>query len=256
MAPWQANVGVEGGIRNRTTQIDCTKPPYNAHADGSDTTAQIQACLNGIANDQVAYLPAGTYTLASTLNMVSNRTLRGAGPDVTTLLFTVQLGNDIFFNGGYTDPSNGAVGLPIVSGYTKDSTQLVLSNASSFAAGNFVYITELNDPNIPVDINVDGGCNWCGFLNGTRARIQFSKVTAVNTVTNTITITPPMLFTYSAANAPLAYKSQANPPVQYAGVEGITVKNIGAYVANQGARVPVEFQGANNSWLKNVKVDT
>ena len=95
LASWQGNVGVEGGIPVRTTQVDCTKAPYNAHADGTDTTGNIQACLNGIAGGQVAYLPGGTYTLTSNISMPSNKTLRGAGPDATILLFTASIGRDI-----------------------------------------------------------------------------------------------------------------------------------------------------------------
>src|SRR5438046_6636749 len=60
---WQGNVGVENGIPNRTTQVDCTAAPYNARADGFNTASNIQSCLNGIAAGQVAYLTAGTYTL-------------------------------------------------------------------------------------------------------------------------------------------------------------------------------------------------
>lgn len=101
LVTWQGNVGVEGGIPTRMTQIDCTAVPYNVHADGVDTSGNIQACLNGIASGQVAYLPAGMYTLASTISIPSNKTLRGAGKDNTILNFTnLSLTNDVIIYGG------------------------------------------------------------------------------------------------------------------------------------------------------------
>lgn len=252
LVTWQGNVGVEGGIPIRTAEVNCTLAPYNAHADGVNTAANIQACLDGIDTGQVAYLPAGTYSLASTLSIPSNKTLRGAGPGATILLFTADLSNDIRISqGNYTDITN-VTGISIVSGCTKGSNQLVLSDASGFAPGNFVYISELNDPAIPVVItNTNGTCNWCGVYgsNGTRARLQLTKVTAVNGAA--ITINPPMYFTFASANTPLAHK--APNYVQYAGIENLTIKNAGT--ALTATRKPVVFQGAANSWVKNVTLD-
>jgi Pectate lyase superfamily protein len=198
---WQGNVGVEGGIPTRTTLINCTLPPYNAHADGINTRNEIQACLNALAPGQVCYLPPGIYSLGAQLTIPSNVTLRGAGADSTTLLFTVQLGNDILIGGNYSDAGLGGQ-INITSGYTKGSTQLVLQNAASLTAGKFIYVSELNDPTIPVNItNTNGTCNWCGLYgtNGTRARLQLTKVTAVNG--NTVTINPAMYFNFSAGNS-------------------------------------------------------
>ena len=249
---WQGNVGVEGGIPNRTMEVNCTSAPYNAHADGVNTADNIQACLDGIDTGQVAFLPAGTYTLTSTISIPSNKTLRGAGPGATILLFTADLSNDIKISqGNYTDITSVA-GISIVSGCTKGSNQLVLSDASGFAAGNFVYVSELNDPTIPVVIsNTNGTCNWCGVYgsNGTRARLQLTKVTAVSGTT--ITINPLLYFTFSNANTPLAHK--APKYVQYAGIENLTIKNSGTTLT--ATRKPVLFQGAANSWVKNVTLD-
>ncbi len=247
LVAWQGNVGVEGGIPSRTTQIDCTASPYNAHADGLNTASNIQACLNGIGANQVAYLPVGNYTLTATINMPSNKTLRGAGMDSTILLFTTQLGTDISIYGGYTDVSQSP-GVSIVSGYTKGSNQLVLSSASGFVPGSFVYITELNDPSIPVS----GLCNYCGLYGagGTRTRLQLAKVTAVNG--NIITIDIPMYFTFSSSNSPQANRAPFNY-VQYAGIEDLTIKNVGTSLSS--ARKNVFMQGAANCWVKNVKAE-
>lgn len=247
---WQGNVGVKGGVPLRTQEINCVTN-YGVHADGNDTSPQIQACINGISNSQVAYLPAGTYTLTSTLNLRSNKTLRGESSETTTLLFTnTALTNDINISGGYTNYPDAPI--TILSGYTKGSTQLELNNASSFAPGSFVYLTELNDTSIPVSIAGTGGtCTYCGIYGaaGTRARVQISEVVAVNG--NTVTISPPLYFTMSAGNSPKANKTPAY--IQFAGIENIKVKNGGT--TKSSYRRNIHFQGAANCWVKNVKVE-
>lgn len=245
---WQGSVGVEGGIPNRTIIRNCVTL-YGVHADNSDTSSEINNCLNSIGNGEVAYLPAGTYIVTSQIKIPSNKTLRGAGQQYTIILSNADLSNIITIGNGYTDSS----GVSIVSGYTKGSTQLVLSDATSISVGNFIYIDELNDSSIPVDINGDGGpCTYCGRYgtNGTRARLQIVKVTGKSG--NTIDINPPLLFSLSSGNFPLATKTPTY--TQYAGVENLTVKN-GSGTWNS-TRKNILMQGTANCWVKNVKIDT
>jgi hypothetical protein len=250
--PWRGVVGVEGGIPTRSTKVDCTAAPYRAHADGLDTAGAIQACINGIAAGQVAYLPAGTYTCASTINLRANKTLRGAGMQSTILSFSnPSLNEDVSIYSGYTNYPDAPI--DIASGFTKGSSQLVLANASSLSAGNFVYITELNDATIPVDNREEYGTpqTYVGIYgaNGTRARLQVAKVTAVSG--NTITIDPPMYFTFSKANAPKVNKTPTY--IQYAGIEDLSIVNAGT--AETGYRRNIHLQGAANCWVRNVRVE-
>ncbi|MBL7911911.1 MAG: T9SS type A sorting domain-containing protein [Bacteroidia bacterium] len=248
---WQGNVGVEGGIPTRTVLVNCTLPPFNAHANGINTASEIQACLNSLSSGQVCYLPPGVYSLSSQLNIPSNVTLRGAGADSTTLLFTTQLSNDVNIGGNYTDAGNGGQ-INMMSGYTKGSNQLVLQNASTLSAGKFIYLTELNDPSIPVNVtNTNGTCSWCGLYGsgGSRARIQLTKVTAVNG--NTVTINPAMYFNFSASNSPQVFKAPTY--VQYAGVESLTIKNSGTTMTS--TRRNLNLQGAANCWARYVKFE-
>jgi hypothetical protein len=73
-----SRAGVEGGIPVRTLIRDCVIMD-GAHSDGQDTTREIQACIDNAAQEGVAYLPAGTYTLSSGIKLRSHKTLRGAG---------------------------------------------------------------------------------------------------------------------------------------------------------------------------------
>ena len=85
LVPWQDYVGVEGGIPARTNVRDCGAMD-GAHADGVDTSGEIQACLDNTPTDGVAYLPAGLYSLGSPVTLTGSKTLRGAGPGQTVLL--------------------------------------------------------------------------------------------------------------------------------------------------------------------------
>ena len=250
--PWRGMAGVDGGISVRTVQIDCTAAPYRAHADGADTASAIQACINGIAAGQVAYLPPGIFTCASTINLRAQKTLRGAGMNSTVLSFSnPSLNEDLSIYGGYTNYPDAPI--DIISGFTKGSAQLVLANTSSLSAGNFVYITELNDSTIPVDNREEYGTpqTYVGIYgaSGTRARLQVAKVTAVSG--NTITIDPPMYFTFSKVNYPKVNKTPVY--VQYAGIENLAVVNAGT--AQTGYRRNIHIQGAANCWVKNVRVE-
>lgn len=251
LVTWQGKVGVEGGIPTRTSLVNCTLPPYNAHADGNNTAAEIQACLNALTSGQVCYLPPGIYSLSSKLTIPSNVSLRGAGADSTTLLFTANLANDIQIGGNYTDGSTGAIN--IVSGYTKGSTQLVLQNATGITPGKFIYVSELNDPTIPVNVtNNNGTCNWCGIYgsNGQRARLQLTKVTAVNG--NSVSIDPAMYFSFTASLTPQVLKAPTY--TQYAGIESLTIKNAGTSLGSSTRR-NLNLQGAANCWAQYVKFE-
>ena len=246
---WQGNVGVTGGIPTRTTLRNCVTQD-GARVDGTNTASQINACISNTPVGGVAYLPAGNYFVTSPIYLQSNKTLRGAGMDSTIIQANANLNGIIIAYGGNTDCTGGAGAISITSGYTKGSTQITLASASSFSVGDFMYLNELNDSSIPV--KPDGGNGaWVGGCYGTgsmRVRSQIVKVTGKSG--NTLTVSPPLYFTFSSGNDPKATKTPAY--IQYAGVEDLTVK-IGT---GTGTRASIYFQGVANSWIKNVKIKT
>lgn len=221
LIPWQGHVGVEGGIPVRTNVRNCVTAD-GAHADGADTSVEIQACLDNTPTDGVAFLPAGSYSLDSPLALRGSKTLRGAGPGQTVLL-AGDIRRAILIGGQMS--ARTAIG--IVSGHTKGSTTLVLADASTIAVGAHLRVDELNDASVPVTNVGYGTCTWCGRESGARVRGQFVRVTAK--AGNTITISPPMLFTFSAANLPQVQGFGGPSPngvsAERAGVEDLTVKN-------------------------------
>lgn len=83
-------VGVPGGIpTNRTHLIDVTKAPYHAdNTAAADAQPAIQKAIADAKQNDVVYLPAGTYRtdLAIALGSKSKITLRGAGPEKTVIM--------------------------------------------------------------------------------------------------------------------------------------------------------------------------
>lgn len=218
---WEGNVGVEGGIPERTT-IYTTLDASTCGNGANDASSAIQTSLDNCPNDQVVYLSAGTYRLSSTVRLGSQVTLRGTGQDQTILLaddisVAVMIGRE------YRSPS----AIDIVSGYTKGSTQLVLADAGSLLVGKYIRIDELNDPGIPVTNTGVGTCTWCSRENGTRARAQVARITAK--AGNTITISPGMYFTFSSGNNPQVQAMGANTVSgmysEFSGIEDLTIKN-------------------------------
>src|SRR5437016_14617658 len=76
-----SQAGIPGGIPSRTTRCATFSP--------GATAAQINKAI-ATCNNGVVFLGAGTYKLSAGIGFAgkSNVTLRGAGPDQTTLAFT------------------------------------------------------------------------------------------------------------------------------------------------------------------------
>lgn len=249
---WQGNVGVEGGIPDRTTLRNCVSSDGVPTDGTTDATVAIQNCLKNAPDEGAAFLPTGSYLITATIKIPAKKTLRGAGSvgSATTTIFTKSKIDDLLYIGAGT--SAGPL-LSITAGHKKGSTSLTLSDASSVAAGNYLLLNEKNDASIPVSPNSyasgEGACTWCDQFGGTRLRAQVVKVKSKTG--SVVEITPALVHDFSAANAPAAMK--LNGLVERAGIEDLVVKNAGT---TGGWNNNVMFMGAANSWIKRVKIDT
>jgi|GEM_PF-890409 len=245
---WRGAVGVEGEIPARPTTRNCVTSDSVPTDGTTDATASIRACMTNTPSGNAAYLPAGTYPVSGTITVPANKTLRGEG--VSTILKNTNAAlNTILYIGA--GRASSAL-LPINSGYTKDSNQITLANASSISVGNYLLINELNDPSIPVtkDSYAEaGGCTWCDQFGATRLRAQVVKVTGKSG--NTLTLETPLFNTFSSLRSPSAMK--LNNLVEFVGIENLTVSNQGT--TKTGNRNNILIEGAANSWVRNVKVD-
>jgi hypothetical protein len=237
-------VGVEGGIPNRTTI-------FATHNPGA-TFSQVQASLDACPSNQVVYLNTGTYNFSSGLNITRNGvTLRGAGQGQTIIISDVA-GDAVTIQSGVITGGNTLIGLS--SGYTKGSSNLVLSSTSAaLHAGYHITVDQINDE---VLVNNRGDDARPGERTDTTpegdGRRAMNQTVEIKSLSGTaMTIWPPMYWTYSASLSPqLLFRPSSQSTYNYVlrtGIEDLTITNKNA----SGARIVFISRGAN-CWVKNV----
>lgn len=134
--------GIPGGIPVRTNT------PYTnwMTADlSSNASAKIQKALNDCTNNGVVLLPTGTFTLSAYLTIPSGVTLRGSGMNSTILSGVAPSAQRAGLVTIGVIPSNKTAWLPIASGATNGSTNIVLASADTkITVGSIVYVDETN----------------------------------------------------------------------------------------------------------------
>jgi hypothetical protein len=248
-----STAGIPGGVPIRTAHCAVLNP--------GATAAQINAAIAACPSGQVVYLNAGTYNLSAGIlfNDKSNVTLRGAGADLTLLVFT---GGDNCGGGGANvcfinsdanwtlDPGNTA---NWVEGYAKGSATLTLSSTSNLQVGSILVLDQLDDS------NTDNGAIWVCGTGGVcavqgesghgrpgRYQQQLTRVTAING--NNVSIAPSLYMpNWRTSQNPGAWWSD-DTPIAMSGVENLSIDN-GASSADAG----VKFYNASNCWVKGVR---
>jgi len=248
--------GIPGGIPNRANGTCAT---LNPGATVTDINNAIAACSNG-----VVYLNAGTYTLSDGITFVgtSNVTLRGAGPDQTTLVFSGRdgcggLGADICVMG----PTGYWVGSPQVqpggsnsanwtAGYAKGTTQITLDSTAGLTVGTILILDQLNDTadtgGLVVSdaigtFSLEGGAP----SRGNRVQQQHVQVTAING--SQVIISPGLYMpNWRASQSPQAWWAGTNAVMD--GIENMTLDH-----TNTTGYSGINFFNAYMCWVKNVK---
>ncbi len=210
-----------GGIPARVTNC--------ASLTQSATTAEINAALAGCPSGETVYLAPGNYSIAGTVRVPSNVTLRGAGASATILNATGTGGGDVISMG------SGSIAfkpLRITSGATAGSTRIEVSDRTGISVGMYLVIAEVNNRTYVSSAGSGGNCNWCdgGWTkDGSLARGQIVAVKGMSG--RAIMISPGLYGAYT--NAPIAVPFSMS--ASYAGVEDLQVyANNSGYVANFG----------------------
>ena len=223
--------GISGGIPYYPVSINVKNAPYNAKGDGiSDDTAAIKLAVANCPAGTAIYLPEGTYRLTSVI-LIDRKSivLRGDGPDKTRLK-NVATNNDAIVLQGVSSASKADV----LSGYSKGSTSIVVSTASSFRIGNYIMISQVNDPSVCEEMP-----DYCP-----RAISQIVRITAISG--NTITINRPLYYTYSSFFDPEIEKVDM---IEKAGVEDLYIERV-----NNGSwSSSVLLDMAADCWVKNIE---
>lgn len=253
-----SKAGVKGGIPNRPVGRNC-KTQHGAVGDGvTDDTSAIRACVSSTPSGTAAYLPSGTYMITGSISMPSNKSIRGAGPASTEILFKGNVGGStsgvISASTDYLDPlfcPSGAFN--VVGSPAKGATTITLSGTSGLSAGSVVVISRLNGGTGAFDGGtsiVPTECSYCGMCDGTRSMTQLTEVQSISG--NTITIDPPLAHAYDAAYSPqVAPLTSGGKMTSGVGVENMFINNQSAGFSGVSSLVRFEF--VKDSWVKNVE---
>ena len=251
LADWRpgVTVGVPGGIRtDRDKLIDVTQAPYNADNTGkADVQPAIMQAIADAKDEEVVYLPAGTYRIDKVISISgkSNITLRGAGPDKTVIMIQPPCGAGISIQGrgGWYRQE---LTLNIADSPKRGQTVLNVGDTKSletYPEGGIGLLCQLslkNDPKLPVMSTAD----W-GYL-----RKQISRIVA-RTAT-TVTISPGLLFDLPESLSPRLTPAKPAPGGRSADFVGIEDLSVDGGEGNPATGV--SMSSSYGCWLKNVAV--
>jgi hypothetical protein len=247
--------GIPGGIPDYPVGVNVTG--FGAAGDGiTDDTEAIQSAIDSCGNlaskardmdpdaGYTVYLPAGTYLITSRLTIdFSGVALRGAGPGQTIIQYnSPNSANAVIgiFAGGHTQYI-----IDIISGYTKGSTAVTLSNTTGVEPGSIWLFDQLNDGDLVSNTGIGGTATYVSRENGSRAMGQLVKITAING--NSVTFEPPLYLDYNENLHPQA-TNFIRRPIFDSGIEDLTVE-----LVSNNVNMNITLETGAYNWVKNVE---
>jgi hypothetical protein len=228
------------------------------------TASQINTAIANCPAEQVVKLTTGTYNLGSpgiVFNAKNSVTLRGDGPDKTKVLFSANgscngLGAAvciILSATGWSQVSPGSTA-NWTAGYAKDATQITLSTVSGLAVGKLMVLDQTDDSSDDGSIyncQTVGVCTSQGTDIGRSGRGQHQTVTVTAISGNVVTISPPLANpNWRSDRSPGAWWA-SSLPVSGVGIEDLSLDYSG--ISTGGHTYGMQFMGATNSWVKNIR---
>ncbi len=139
-ADWE-NSGYPGPIPSSSNIADVTS--FGAVGDGiTDDVTAIYDAINSLNGRRgIIYFPPGNYLVGLTINVPDSVIFRGASSDSTHVIFNL---NNAPGNGFNISGSLNTAPVSVVSGANRGSNAIVVSDASSYNAGDFAEIMENN----------------------------------------------------------------------------------------------------------------
>jgi hypothetical protein len=199
----------------------------------SDDHQAIQNAIDGATAPAVIFFPSGRYRIGSVLNLKSGIVMRGEGSQASVLEFTSKSGCINIMGATRGDFS------AVLSGYTKDSNQIVVENAADFEVGQG---GEIQQENIDaVDPLGEWNASWGEDCVG-----QMVKIVAVDG--NTLTFTPPLNIGFSKNHNPVVV------PIRYireVGLEDLTIRRFDT----QSQTNNINIRRAADIWIRRIESD-
>lgn len=224
------NTGNTFIIPANTKKISITD--FGAKADNStDNSIALQNAIKSFnGNFGIIEIPNGTYLLKKSIAIPSNILIKGQGSDKTILNFNLDGNGDLFSIQG--NASNSST--PILSGTTKESKSIKVSDATAFKINDYVLIKQTANHLLYSD--------WAY-----NSFFQIEKITKING--NEIALDKQLHLDFPLSNKPTLIKIN---PVQNVGIESLKIKRSDA-TSNQTSNV--FFNYAINCWIKGVEFE-
>jgi Pectate lyase superfamily protein len=243
--PWQAGSDLwNGGVLPTYTSVTCAGLAGNGTTDDGPA---IQACINKASPNTAVLIPAGTYLVNSTVRLVSNVVLRGAGAASTFInegangWLTTQN-----FSWSQLDPPTQygvkSQGYTLSGSPQKGDTTLTVSTGT-VNVGDWISVFANDDPTLVTATGTDGFCQWCGDNTGYHLMQQIVQVTAKSG--SVITISRPLYYTLYTSPQYRKYTFAT----QKAGFENFKVTATGDIKASQ----IVTLQGCLYCWVSGLE---
>lgn len=237
--------GIPGGVpTNYTLCANVKDAPYNAVGDDlTDDTLAFQNALAACGAGTYVYVPTGTYKLTAGLSIPSGVLLKGDGPTLSKL-------KDYSAGGSYLVQINGqssTITANIIAGYTKDSTQITVDNATNLNVNDYIMISQLNETSLVFSKGYGNNCNWCGPRDHyERAMAQILKITAKSG--NDLTLSRPIYYA-SSGYSPQAMKLGSTIRMN-SGIQDLYLEKMNT--VGSGYNI-IFMQFCANCWVKNVE---
>ena len=224
-----SKAGTEGLIPKPTTIINVKDFGALGDSLNDDYNAVINA-INSASGLRVVYFPPGKYLIKSTIELPSNVVLRGSG-ESSILYFSLANGAHCIVAAALAQQTGTYT--PIISGITKGSTTLTVTNPTKFSVGGYAEIRESNGSWNTVPI--------ANYIIG-----QFVKIIAING--NQLIIDAGLHIDFEA---PLNPEIRNITPKENVGIECLKISRIDAPTTIYGANI--YFSYCTNSWVTGVE---
>ena len=208
------NPGIPGGYPDKEFQVDVGS--YGAVGDG--TTDDSQAFLNAAkaipATGGALIVPEGVYLIQKKLSFDRGVLIKGEGFDKTRLLFDLDARSENCIEFVKYDRGEWSDAL---EGFEKGSTEILVNNPERFAAGDYVEIEQINNPDL-MYTKTDWIQSWADYAVGQICRIDHLEG-------GTVILAEPLNFTYRADFSP---RIRTLGLIEYPGVEDLYIERLDA----------------------------
>ena len=268
-------VGIPGGIpADRHVWKSVTDPPYNADPTGSDdSTSAFNQALADMPEHHVLYVPAGAYRLDSSIewhNKGNNKTLRGAGPGLSKLLFyggLIKMGPASTETRTGLDLDTKTNGLSVDADLSQDAAKgeshVHLSSLPSWVkAGHLYIIDQLDDPSFVRNGGSEGSQHPReGTGNGPRGLGQVVKITSTQQngpADYQVNFEIPLYYGFKISQqaqiAMAGYDTTSAAPLSNCGIEDLYLEGKHAFGWSRGHSGHFfRMDSCMHCWVKNIE---